>query len=177
MRAGMTRRDIPVACLSAWLCLAPAPAGAEIPTAVFDFDFIDTSLEANVAGPRQDEVHRLILAGDRLRELLRQAGLAPVDLAPARACIERARPLRSCNGCELEFARELGAGLVVSGMVHKVSNLILTVDIIIRDANTGVMLRSGRADIRGNTDESWLRGVAYVVRNRLLDPPLEAAKP
>jgi Protein of unknown function (DUF2380) len=172
----MTRRDIPVAWLGAWLCLAPAPAGAESAAAVFDFDFVDTSLEASPSGARQDEARRLIVAGDRLRELLRQGGLVTVDLAPVRDRIERARPLRSCNDCELAFARELGAELAVSGMVHKVSNLILTIDVAIRDANTGMMLRTGRADIRGNTDESWLRGVAYVVRNRLLDPPLDAAK-
>ena len=173
----MTRRDIPSACLAAWLCLAPGTAGAETAAAVFDLDFIDTSLEANVSGPRQDEARRLALAGDRLRELLRQSGLATADLAPARERIERAQPLRSCNGCELELARELGADLAVTGTVHKVSNLILVIDIVIRDARTGAVLRAGRADIRGNTDESWLRGVAYLVRNRLLDPPLEAAKP
>jgi hypothetical protein len=26
------------------------------------------------------------------------------------------------------------------------------------------------ADMRGNTDESWLRALAYLVRNRLLAP-------
>jgi hypothetical protein len=169
----MTRRDIRIACL-AWLCLAPAPAGAAT-AAVFDLDFLDTSLEASRA--RQDEGRRLILASDKLRELLGRAGIAIADLAPAHARIEGARPLRACNACELDFAREAGATLAVSGLVHKVSNLILTIDIVIRDAGTGAVLRAGRVDIRGNTDESWLRGVSYVVRNRLLDPPLEIAKP
>lgn len=172
----MTGLDIHIVSFAAWLSLAATPAGAAA-AAVFDFDFADTSLDATAPGVRPDEARRLILAGDTLRELLRESGIALVDLAPARERIERARPLRSCNGCELDLARELGAQLAVTGMVHKVSNLILTIDVMIRDVSTGAVLRTGRVDIRGNTDESWLRGVGYVVRNRLLDPPLAAAKP
>ncbi|HEX2727049.1 MAG TPA: DUF3280 domain-containing protein [Beijerinckiaceae bacterium] len=173
----MTSLGIRLACLAACLCLATGSAGAETAAAIFDFDFTDTSLEASPSSVRPDEARRLVLAADRLRELLREAGIAAVDLGPARDRIERARPLRACNGCEAEVARELGAALAVTGMVHKVSNLILTVDVMIRDARTGAVLRTGRADIRGNTDESWLRGVGYVVRNRLLDPPLAAVEP
>ena len=173
----MTARDLRIASLAAWLWLAAVPAGAETKAAVFGFDLVDTSLEAKPSDARPDEARRLVLAGDRLRELLRESGIAAVDLGPARDRIERSRPLRSCNGCELDLARELGATLAVTGMVHKVSNLILTVDVMIRDAGTGAILRTGRADIRGNTDESWLRGVGYVVRNRLLDPPLAGPNP
>ncbi|HEY7386696.1 MAG TPA: DUF3280 domain-containing protein [Beijerinckiaceae bacterium] len=173
----MTGRDVRIAFLAACLWVAARPAGAETSAAVFDFDLVDTSLEASSSNARPDEARRLILAGDRLRELLRESGIAAVDLGPARERIERLRPLRSCNGCEVDLARELGATLAVTGMVHKVSNLILTIDVMIRDARTGAVLRTGRADIRGNTDESWLRGVGYVVRNRLLDPPLAAAGP
>ena len=173
----MRGRDVRIALLAAWLGFAAGSARAETRAAVFGFDLVDTSLEAGSSNARPDEARRLILAGDRLRELLREGGIAAVDLGPAGDRIERSRPLRSCNGCEIDLARELGARLAVTGMVHKVSNLILTVDVMIRDAGTGAILRTGRVDIRGNTDESWLRGVTYVVRNRLLDPPLAIPNP
>ncbi|MDI4666973.1 DUF3280 domain-containing protein [Xanthobacter autotrophicus] len=38
------------------------------------------------------------------------------------------------------------------------------------------MVRGGQVDIRGNTDESWLRGVRYLMKNRILapgQPPLD----
>ena len=57
--------------------------------------------------------------------------------------------------------------------MQKVSNLILNLNVYVRDARSGAMLRVSSTDIRGNTDEAWQRGVRYLVRNRLLDPPLE----
>ncbi len=60
----------------------------------------------------------------------------------------------------------------MTGLIQKVSNLILNFNVYVREARTGELLRTGSVDIRGNTDESWRRGVAYLVRNRLLDPPL-----
>ena len=39
---------------------------------------------------------------------------------------------------------------------------------MIRDAETGKLLKGMSADIRSNTDRSWTRGVSYLVRNRLL---------
>jgi hypothetical protein len=52
--------------------------------------------------------------------------------------------------------------------VQKVSNLILNINISISDAKTGAVLAQGYADIRGNTDESWRRGLEWIVKNRLI---------
>ncbi|MGI9387195.1 MAG: DUF2380 domain-containing protein, partial [Methyloligellaceae bacterium] len=52
--------------------------------------------------------------------------------------------------------------------VQKVSNLILNINIIIRDTASSKITRVMSADIRGNTDESWIHGVKWLVRNRLL---------
>ena len=169
------RRLVVLAALP-WL-LVPAAAAQDLRAAVFDLDFLDTSLEGASGGVRQDEVRRLALIGDRLREMLGERGIAVLDLAPARARIDKAAPLTRCNGCDLDLARELGAELSVTGTVHKVSNLILNINVTVRDAGSGQAVRAGSVDIRGNTDESWLRGVSYLVRNRLLDPPLRRLLP
>jgi hypothetical protein len=34
------------------------------------------------------------------------------------------------------------------------------------------VVRAGQVDIRGNNDEMWLRGVRWLVKNRLLTEPL-----
>ena len=52
--------------------------------------------------------------------------------------------------------------------VQKVSNLILNLNIEVRDAATDQPVYASSVDIRGNTDESWLRAVDWLVRNRLL---------
>ena len=66
------------------------------------------------------------------------------------------------------LAKSLGAEQAITGLVQKVSNLILNINIYVRDARTGDMVAAASADIRGNTDQSWSRGVGWLVRNRLL---------
>ena len=65
----------------------------------------------------------------------------------------------------------------MTGLVQKISNLILNINVTIRDLHDGRALRAGSVDIRGNTDESWSRGMSYLVRNRLFDPPLALCPP
>ena len=72
------------------------------------------------------------------------------------------------NGCEAAIARRLGAEVAITGTVQKVSNLILNINLYVRDVATEKRTRTMSVDIRGNTDESWLRGISYLLRNQLL---------
>jgi hypothetical protein len=55
--------------------------------------------------------------------------------------------------------------------VQKVSNLILNVNLQIREVASGRLVQSGSVDIRGNTDESWRRGTVYLMEHRILPSP------
>jgi hypothetical protein len=46
--------------------------------------------------------------------------------------------------------------------------LILNINVYIEDAGSGKMVFVKSVDIRGNTDESWRRGLDYLLRNYLL---------
>lgn len=149
------------------LTLARASA-AEPKVAVFDFEFDDTSLEGATNGPRADEHARLASLGSELRRRLAQSGHAEiVDIA---AVASRARNLRTCGGCDAALGRELGAKYSITGWVQKVSNLILNVNVVVRDVETGRVVSSKSVDMRGNTDESWSRALDWLVRNYLLTP-------
>ncbi len=151
--------------------LPGAADAAATRVAVFDFEMLDTSGDRTPATlDAQDR--RLGLITAEMRQRLAAAGYDVVDLAPQKAAIERESPFRNCNSCEVPIARAAGADIEVVGLVQKVSNLILNINFQVRDVATGKVLRAGSADIRNNTDESWVRGVSYLVRNRLLDPPL-----
>ena len=71
--------------------------------------------------------------------------------------------MRNCNGCELDIGRALDADVVILGWVQKVSNLILNLNIEVKDVATGKILYTKSVDLRGNTDNSWLRGIHYMV--------------
>ena len=70
----------------------------------------------------------------------------------------------------MKYAQQLGADLAITGVVQKVSNLILNMNIYLRDTHTGRLVTAMSADFRGNTDESWSRTTSYLLRNRLLAP-------
>jgi Protein of unknown function (DUF2380) len=143
--------------------------------AVFDLELINTSLEAD----RPDEIQRLAMLNNMLRERLAALNrFRLVDLAPLRERMARAPELRNCNGCDLDFGRELGADLIATGTVQKVSNLILNINLVLKDVATGAALTGGSVDIRGNTDESWQRGLDQVLRRQGLAPaPASRAPP
>jgi hypothetical protein len=78
--------------------------------------------------------------------------------------------LQACGGCDVQYAQQLGADLAVTGVVQKVSALILNMNIYLRDARTGRLVTAMSADFLSNTDESWSRTMSFLLRNRLLAP-------
>jgi hypothetical protein len=155
-----------------------APVRADPPKlAVFDFELIDTSLEGEVNGPRADEHDRLMRACDQLRKELTESGkFQLLDIAPVNAAAHGSN-LQACGGCDVQYAQQIGADLAVTGVVQKVSNLILNITVYLRDVHTGRLVTAVNTDLRGNTNESWTRAVSYLVRNRLLAPNFGAPQP
>jgi Protein of unknown function (DUF2380) len=138
--------------------------------AVFDFELIDTSLEGEIRGVRPDEQERLARLSDQLRQLLGDSGrFSLVDITPI-AREAQASNLQACGGCDTHLAQRLGAELAITGTVQKVSNLILNMNIYVRDTSSRATIAAMSADMRGNTDESWSRTLDWLVRNRLLAP-------
>ena len=106
----------------------------------------------------------------QLRELLRDScRFSLVDITSI-ASEAQASNLQACGGCDVQLARRIGAELAITGTVQKVSNLILNMNIYVRDVSSGATIAAMSADMRGNTDESWSRTLDWLVRNRLLAP-------
>jgi hypothetical protein len=157
--------------IAALALLVSAPARAEPPKlAVFDFELLDTSLEGEMRGPQADERDRLIRISDQVRRQLAESGkFELLDISPVKTAAQGSN-LQACGGCDVDYARRIGAELVITGVMKKVSTLILNLTIFVRDVNTGKLITAMNADFRGNTDESWTRATSYLVRNRLLAP-------
>ena len=51
--------------------------------------------------------------------------------------------------------------------MHEFSNLILNINLQVREVATGRLIQAGTVDIRGNTDESWRRGLRYLLDRRI----------
>lgn len=167
----MIRLFAPAALAAALLAL-PLVATAES-AAVLAVTLIDTSTEGDMNPPRADEAARVEMLERDLAAAFAEQGWTLVDTAPVAADLaERVNPA-DCNGCDARLAARLGADVAVTGEVQKVSNLILTINVLVREADSATLIAAGNADIRGNTDQSWRRGLSYVLRNRVF-PQLAA---
>ena len=154
----------------ALLSLASVAGAQESSAAIFDFELNDTSRENQLAPIDAEHQARLAMVSARLRTRLSESGRFSVtDIAPV-AKEAQASNLQSCGGCDVSLADKVGADVAITGMVHKVSNLILNMRIFVRDAKTGNNLAVAQASMRGDTDESWNRTLDWLVRNRLLAP-------
>ncbi len=153
------------------LALAFTGAHAAGPNvAVFDFELVDTSLEGATNGPRPDQQVRLSRLADQLRDRLAKSGRVEVVDIAAVVAKARAADLRTCDGCDAQFARDVRADYSIIGWVQKVSNLILNMNIVVRDAKSNRVISVKSVDMRGNTDETWSRALDWLVRYDLLAP-------
>ncbi len=153
--------------LTLFAMLAAAQALAEPPAPGramwFGLHFIDHSTEGALNPARADEAARVTMAQTLIAEELSARGFTLID-PPADAVAQIKNPAKS-NGRDTELARAGGADYAIAGEVHKVSNLILQLNLQIRDAQTGQMRAAGAVDIRGNNDRSFQRGYRYLLKN------------
>ena len=164
--------------MAALLLVMTAMAHAAAPkVAVFNFEWADTSLEGEVKGARSDERARLLRVSAQLRDEMKKSGRFELLEMSTLDVAAQGKNLQACGGCDVQLAQQIGADLVVTGLVQKVSNLILNMNIYLRDVHTGRTIAAMSADMRGNTDESWSRATSYLVRNRLLAPNYGVPQP
>jgi hypothetical protein len=137
--------------------------------ALMDFELIDEMRSFASEQARRETDRRIVLITTELTKELDGRGMYRVlDRAPAAQLIARlkaSQELRECNGCEIDIGRALGAERIALCWVQKVSNLILNINMEVRSVATGETVYAKSVDIRGNTDESWLRGVRRLVEN------------
>ncbi|WP_134724926.1 DUF3280 domain-containing protein [Paracoccus luteus] len=129
----------------------------------FGLHFIDTSTEGAIQGVRADETARIAMIEDFIADDLTARGFTLIE-PPADKVAAIKNPVNS-NHRDTRIAAGMGARYAISGEVQKVSNLILAVNLYVRDAQTGKNVRAGAVDIRGNNDESFRRGYSYLLRN------------
>ena len=169
-----TRRRLLAAAAAATLGL-PAAAAGEAPALAFvGFELIDDHPD-----PAREPAHRARLAqvsrqmaegleAQRLYRVVDLAALPAAQQALARARAEN-EFLHRCNGCLAGIAAAAGAPLVGVGWVQRVSNLILNLNLAVWavDAHGGEdrLALTKSVDIRGDNDESWRRGIAYMLRD------------
>jgi hypothetical protein len=160
------RRRIVMSLLAA-AAVGPALAQAPEPIAVIGFELLDDQPD-----PSRLPVMRRRLGALQLQLVkgLAERGLYRVlDTAPARDLIDAAYAANAhvfdCNGCLAPIGQRLGTRLVLVGWVQRVSELILNINVAVKDARSGAEVLTKSVDLRGNNDESFVRGMNFMLRD------------
>jgi hypothetical protein len=142
-----------------------ATAGEKV--AFFGLTLLDESLQSQMQGEDPAQAARIAMLEEIVRDRFLAEGYELLDITPVQADLDRIVNPAKCYGCDTRMAADLGADFSLVGEVQKVSNLILAMNLQLRDAATGDLVRGGVVDIRSNTDESWQRGMRYILKNRI----------
>jgi Protein of unknown function (DUF2380) len=152
---------------------APAAAPSDPPksVALLNVEFLNDHGDLEPTKPAEEA--RLALIGSLFKAKLEASGRYKFVSIPsnAQAKIAAGPEIGACGGCEFAYGEELGADYAAWIVVQKVSDLILNINVYMADVAARKMAFVHSVDIRGNTDESWTRGVTYLVKNYLLPAP------
>lgn len=142
-------------------------------TAVFPFELSvpalhpDDLMFGTTIKPEEEE--RLKVVTKELRSLLAATGeFAVADLSSIEKEIEEKSPLHECNGCESDLSKMIGAELAVLPLLQKSSDTLLNLTIAVQDVASGRLTKRETVVIQGNTEESWVRAVRWLVKRRLV---------
>jgi hypothetical protein len=146
--------------------LAPAWCAVPLKVVVLPFEQAGDLGSPEMQAQRRD---RMVRMRAELKQRLAASGVVEVvDEQPAQALIERLSAgqfLHRCNGCELDIARALKAEAVITPWMFRMSQLVVTMHIEMKDAATGRLLLKRALDFRNDADGNWSRTLDYLVRD------------
>tara|TARA_R110002049_G_scaffold159633_10_gene324632 strand:+ start:1409 stop:1930 length:522 start_codon:yes stop_codon:yes gene_type:complete len=135
-----------------------------VPVIVLDIELLG---DTTVKSMQENDTKLMAKFSEELRRQLKQQQIFSVlDDQHVLEVINKESELHflhRCNGCELVVAKELGAKQVVVPWIFRMSKLIQTMYVEIRDVETGdVLMHEGR-NFRGNTEDGWQHVINQLV--------------
>ena len=149
-------------------CSAAAPSNSVKSVALLNVEFLND--HADLEPTTDAERARLASIGSLFKAKLEASGRYKFVSIPADAAgkIAAGPEIGACGGCEFDYGKQLGAEHAAWIVVQKVSDLILNINVYMGDVTARKLAFVHSVDIRGDTDESWTRGITYLVKNYLL---------
>jgi hypothetical protein len=161
-----------VAALTA-LAFQPSKAAERGPVkiAVFDFELDDKSAGGGIIGKDAVDIENLRMSTEEARRMLSASGrYGIVDASSAAGDVTSAGGIQQCNGCEGPLAKKLGADQSMVGVFTRVNRTEYTLQILIRDAQTGAVVSNSFTGLMMGANYAWPRGVKRLMDNKILSP-------
>lgn len=152
--------------------LAIQPSRAAEPSvkiAVFDFVLNDRSAGGGIISQDAIDTENLKMSTEEARRMLADSGrFSIVDAGSAASEITAAGGVQHCDGCESALAKKLGADQSMAGIVTRVNRTEYTLQILVRDAETGAVVSNAFTGLRMGANYAWPRGVKWLMNNQIL---------
>jgi hypothetical protein len=158
------------ALVAAFVCMAasanqPAPKQEQM-LVILPFEIVDNT---PVPGGAERNSSMLEKLTDFVAQRIDAADLyRVVPMERVRAVVADARlgtDVHTCNLCEIDLAKEAGGDRVMVGWIYKMSTLVLTLHIEIKDVDTEETVLLKAYDFRGDNEYAWRRAAEYMVRD------------
>ena len=149
----------------------PFAAAEAEPTkiAVFEFELKDTSAGGGVIAADAVDTENLKKSTDEARRVLSESGrYSVVDTSSVAGEVTSAGGIQACDGCDGPLATRLGADQSMVGVVTRVSRTEFTLQILIREAETGEVVFSDFSGLMLGANYAWPRIAKRLVSNSLL---------
>jgi len=151
--------------------IQPSEAADPVPAkiAVFDFELNDASAGGGIIVQDAIDTENLGKSTEEARRLLSASGrYSVVDTSSVAGEVISAGGIQHCNGCDGPLARKLGADQSMVGVLTRVNRTEYTLQILVRDAQTGAVLSNNFTGLRMGANYAWPRGVKWLMENRIL---------
>jgi Protein of unknown function (DUF2380) len=168
---GICRRALAASAAAALSVFAIAPSEAADPVkiAVFDFELNDASAGGGIIGQDAIDTENLGKSTEEARRMLSASGrYSIVDTSSVAGEVTSAGGIQHCNGCDGPLAKKLGADQSMVGVLTRVNRTEYTLQILVRDAQTGAVVSNNFTGLRMGANYSWPRGVKWLMENRIL---------
>ncbi len=143
----------------------PGPVGI----AVFDFELVDRSAGGGIIDQDATDSEYLRKSTEEARRLLSASGrYATVDTSGVAGDVISAGGIQHCDGCEGALAKTLGAERSLAGIVTRINRTEYTVQILVRDTQSGEVLSNMFTGLRMGANYAWPRGVKWLMKNKFL---------
>jgi hypothetical protein len=137
--------------------------------AVFAFELDDRSAGGGIVSQDAIDTENLRLSTDEARQALSASGrYGIVDTAGVANEVVAAGGIQSCNGCDGALAKKLGADRSMTGLVTRVNRTEYTLQILVRDAESGAVISNDFTGLRMGANYAWPRGAKWLMENKVL---------
>ena len=170
MSFGFDTRTVGLAAVLFALSTQPgSPASNTVSIAVFEFELNDASAGDGIIAQDAIDTENLRESTGEARRLLSASGrYRIVDIGSVASEVISAGGIQHCNACDGPLARRLGADQSMVGVITRVNRTEYTLQILVRDAQTGAVVSNNFTGLRMGANYAWPRGVRWLMNNRIL---------